>query len=69
MMLSDGSGLVFTIREFLSPSGRSMAKGVTSHNYHNDGSNYLDLSKIRYDIKSQKWEIRNDFTDNSVGFN
>ena len=48
--LSDGSGLVFTIREFLSPLGRSMGDGVRpSIEVAPSALRWLDVAKLRYD--------------------
>jgi hypothetical protein len=64
MMLSDGSGLVFTIREFLSPLGRYMGNGITPHILVSEPRKLL-LTKINFNPVSKKWNLaEKTFADN-----
>jgi len=54
--LSDGSGLVFTIREFLSPLGRPMGDGVRpAIEVPSAALRRLDVTKLRYEGGTWSW--------------
>lgn len=54
MMLSDGSGLAFTVREYHSPLGNSMVSGIKPDIEIQDNINIED---INFDIKNVTWSL------------
>ncbi len=54
MTLSDGSGVAFTVREYLSPIGKSMGDGIVP-DFEIIGP--MDINTIRYDDQSKQWKV------------
>ena len=54
MMLSDGSGLAFTVREYHSPLGNSMGNGIKPDIEIQDNINIKD---INFDLKNSTWSL------------
>ena len=54
MTLSDGSGVAFTVREYLSPIGKSMGDGIVP-DFEIIGP--IDINTIRYDNQSKQWKV------------
>lgn len=55
IMLSDGSGLAFTVREYHSPLGNSMGNGIKPDIEVHDNINIKD---IIFDIKNSTWSLK-----------
>jgi len=64
MMLSDGSGLAFTVREYFSPLGRIMAEGVTPDievvGPINVNSIHFSSSSTKHYLPSAEWSLQDD---------
>lgn len=56
VMLPDGSGLIFSIREYLSPKGFTMAKGVTPDIYLKSPTDDI-IQNIQWNATSKDWII------------
>ena len=57
MLLSSGSGVAFTIREYVSPTGMSMARGVEP-DFNTRGA-VIDLDKIKWNKNTKLWSVNN----------
>jgi len=55
MMLSDGSGLAFTVREYHSPLGHSMGNGIKPDFEVHENINTKD---ILFDVKNSTWSLK-----------
>jgi carboxyl-terminal processing protease len=55
MMLSDGSGLAFTVREYHSPLGHSMGNGIKPDIEIHD---FINIKDILFDIKNSTWSLK-----------
>lgn len=55
MMLSDGSGLAFTVREYHSPKGNSMGNGIKPDIEIHD---IINVKDILFDIKNSTWSLK-----------
>jgi carboxyl-terminal processing protease len=54
MTLSDGSGVAFTVREYLSPIGKSMSDGIVP-DFEVIGP--IDINTIRFDDQLKRWNV------------
>lgn len=54
MTLSDGSGVAFTVREYLSPIGKTMGDGIAP-DFEITGP--IDINTVRYDDQSKQWKV------------